>query len=588
MANLLKGRSASHNPSYEGYDLGHYTNFTSSVGHILPIHWDLLLPSDKVDISCYMKTILNQCTTASPITIREHVDYYFVPLEALYSLFPSLLSDTNEDAASSIFNKSSFRDGFPLLDLGSAKNDLAAELIEKDRYAFDSLVAGFNRLIEFFEYGGKIYNPANTPATSQNLNVLLMQAYHCVWQYFFRDDKRSEFRSDLFNFDKYYSTLVASYEDLYDNGFFGLEYRPLKKDPYTIVSPSPLGGQSSLNHFSADNNQNRFSSFVKQWLVDTENIVDPNVSNRTGFIGSQVGTVVDPATDVAFSNRTKEFDDRQSLQQHRIAQAIEKLSSIWMTSGKSYKDMMENLFGAKNIRTPLDKPIYIGSDMNEVVISPEIANVTTGSGSGDEFTPYTEAGTYVGRGYGENKPNSCKFTAPCHGILLALYSCVPDAIYRQDMLSIFNTYNKRNSFPNPLTDTLGEQPLFGYELNMFNKTNIANSSNIVGWLPRFHELKLKTNRAYGAFKLSLANWLPTIYYETQDRLTDWRSFYVNPSMLDNIMARTYQNYIDVDLLEESPYTYDFYESDPLLHFFRVNCRKASKMSAFGVPNTYFG
>lgn len=588
MANLLKGRSASHNPSYEGYDLGHYTNFTSSVGHILPIHWDFLLPGDKIDISCYMKTIIHQCTTPSPITIREHVDYYFVPLEALYSLFPSLLSDTNEDAASSVFNKTSFRDGFPLLDVGAAKRNLLEYLDFKDRYYFDETVADFNRLIEFFEYGGKIYNAANTPSASQNLNVLLLQAYHCVWQYFFRDDKRTEFNPNIFNFDKYYTTLEANFNDLLDAGFFGLEYRPLKKDPYTIVSPSPLGGQSSLNHFSVSHDENRFSSFVKQWLVDTSNTVNADVSNKSGYIGTQVGSLRDPGTDVSFSNRTLEFDDRQSLQQHRIAQAIEKLSSIWYTSGKSYKDLMENLFGAKNIRTPLDKPIYIGSDMNDVIISPEIANVTTGTGTGDDFIAYTEAGTYTGRGYGENKPNSNKFTAPCHGILLALYSCVPDAIYRQDVLNIFNTYNKRNSFPNPLTDTLGEQPLFGYELNMFAQTSISGASNIVGWMPRFHELKLKTNRAYGAFKRSLANWLPTIFYESRDALTSWYSFYVNPSMLDNIMARSYQNYIDQDLLEEIGPQYDFYESDPLLHFFRVNCRKASKMSAFGVPNTYFG
>lgn len=603
MANLLKGRKASHNPSYEGYDMSHYSNFSSSVGHLLPIHWDFLLPDDKVSISTSMKTIMQPLNSASPITIREHVDYYFVPLECLYSLFPSMLSNTNEDASSSVFDSDQFRDAFPLLDIGSAKYDLSESLDEKDRYYFDSRVAGFNRLIEFFEYGGKIYDTADMPSASQNMNVLLLQAYHAVWEYFFRDDKRVKFNPLRFNSDKYYGTNIISYSDVAPIGFFDLEYRPLKKDPYTIVSPSPLGGQNSLNGF--DKSGNNFASYVKQWLLN----VGDNPRNvpqvRDGLDGDYSGNY----TDVSFPSSTYGFGDtdnpilngvdtspgtnvkiQQSLQQHRMAIAIEKLSSIWWTAGKSYKEQMEALFGAKHVRTPLDKPTYIGSDINEIVINPEVAAITTGSGSGDDFTPYTEAGSYTGRGYGQNTPHKSSFTAPCHGILLALYSAVPDAIYRQDVINVFNTYNKRNSFPNPVTDTLGEQPLFGFEVNSNVRSTLDMS--MIGWLPRFHELKMKSNRAYGAFKNSLSSWLPTMFYSA-NALTSWYTFYTSPSMLDSIMLHSYRDYIISDATAEDSievlkYKYDFFDTDPLMHFFHVECSKGSKMNAYGVPNTYFG
>lgn len=586
MANLLKGRKASHNPSYEGFDLSHYSNFTSSVGHLLPIHWDFLLPDDKVSISTQMKTIMQPLNSASPVTIREHVDYYFVPLECLYSLFPSMLSNTNEDASSSVFDSSQFRDAFPLLDMGSAKFDLASYLDYKDRYGFDEVNSGFNRLIEFFEYGGLCYIPEVMTSTSQNMNVLLLQAYHSVWEYFFRDDKRVEFNPLRFNFDKYYSSMQANFSELHNAGFFEIEYRPLKKDPYTIVSPSPLGGRGSLNSFAGNKTDSDFATYIKQWLSDYgTNSLEPEVVGTDGQRPNDKNY-----TDVGFGNRTEAYASQQSLQQHRIAVAIEKLSSIWWTSGKSYKEQMESLFGAKSIRTPLDKPMYIGSDINEIIISPEVASITTGSGTGDDFTPYTEAGSYIGRGYGENQPHVSKFTAPCHGILLALYSAVPDAIYRQDTINVFNTYNKRNSFPNPVTDTLGEQPLFGFEVNSFNKSVLDMS--MIGWLPRFHELKMKTNRAYGSFKKSLASWLPTIYYESAAALTSWYSFYVNPSMLDNIMLQDYRNYIkegdEPDTINTLGLRYDFFDTDPMLHFFHINCQKASKMSSFGVPDTYFG
>ena len=66
MANLLRPRSASHKSSYEGFDLSHYVNFTSSVGQVLPIGWDFLLPGDKITVKTAMKSIMlpmNRCKT---------------------------------------------------------------------------------------------------------------------------------------------------------------------------------------------------------------------------------------------------------------------------------------------------------------------------------------------------------------------------------------------------------------------------------------------------------------------------------------------------------------------------------------------
>lgn len=576
MANLLKGRKASSNPSYEGFDLSHKVYFTSSVGHVLPIHWDFLIPGDKVDIKTAMVTRLMPMNSASPITLREHVDYYFVPLECLYSLFPSLLSDTNEDAASTLFDKNNFQDGFPLGNIEAARWQITSEAqkpVGEDRFGFDDRYRGSARLIEFFKYGHMPFNDSGEYHPEGYVqNFLLAQAYQAVWQYYFRDDKRVEFDSSYFNMDAYYNTLQIP-DEVVAHKYLDLYYRPWKKDPYTLVSPSPLGGEHSLNHFASSGSDKNFQSFVKQWLVDR--------GQFGAFVASPSGSTggFDSSTDVSFPNSTTQFDVQQSLQQHRIAQAIEKLSSIWMQSGKSYKEMMSNMFGVK-VRDDWSKPIYIGSDTNQITVDEEVANVTTGTGDGSNFESYTDAGQITGRGYGRSNGDGVKFKAERHGILLALYSCVPDAVYSGDAVDMFNLYSKRNSFPWPSTDELGEQPLFGFEVS--DAWGI-DSSVIRGWLPRFHELKLKEDRAFGAFRHSLAFWMPFRDTQGSGMFSRWQDFYIRPTYLNNIMLEEYT--IDVNLDDEE---YDRFQDDPMMHFFYVEEHKASKMSSFGVPKTYFG
>lgn len=590
MANLLKPRKASSNPSYEGFDLSHWVNFTSSVGQILPIHWDLLIPGDKVSLRSAMKTRLLPMNSASPISLTEHIDYYFVPLECLYSLFPSLLSDTNEDASSTMFDVARFRDGIPMGKMKEVRNLITSYGTSaggEDTAGFDYKFRGSARLIEFFKYG-KLPNikDSETGEDALAVNFLLAQAYQAVWQYYFRDDKRITFDSSYFNVDKFYSTLEIGANDALK--FFDLKYRPWKKDPYTIVSPSPLGGNQSFNHFSGDVEDNQFSHFVKQWLSSTSGIKVAQVSNANGYSGNigEPSNPVNSGTDVTFSNRTAEFDDRQSLQQHRIAQAIEKLSAIWMQSGKNYKDMMSNLFGVK-VRDDWSKPIYIGSHSNIITINEEVANMTTGSGSPDSgtFEPYTNAGDITGRGFGaSDNSKSIDFKSERHGILLALYSCVPDAVYSEDAVDMFNRYSKRNSFPFPQTDELGEQPLFDWEIH-----STLSDNNILGWLPRFHELKLKENRVYGAFRKSLKYWIPSHDWEMSTNNV-YRAFYINPNYLNPIMLQEYNKALPTPPEgEEIDWgKYDRFEQDPLMHFFYIEEHKGSKMSSYGVPKTYFG
>ena len=600
MSNLLKGRSASHKASYEGFDLSHSVNFTSSVGQLIPIVTDLLLPDDKIQLKTDILTRLQPMASASPVPIREHVDFYFVPLECLYTLFPSLLSDTNEDVKSNLFNKSNFTDKFPVCSLYATYNSVVntyTQFQKDDVQGFAPYQFGFARLLDAFHYGYVrnsglspfVFNGGNSDPANVFVNVLAFQAYQAVWQYFFRDDKRIEFDRASFNVDDFYnsiyfgldgSQITGSQFDRFE-GMFSLRYRMKKKDPYTITSPSPLGGSSSLNHFGSGANGNtQFTTFLKQWLSDVGgNAIVPEV---VGSSGQNPNTNVN-YTDVGFSNRSQSYAVQQSLQQHRMAQAIEKLSSIWQQSGKNYKDIMSNLFGSNGVQEDWSKPIYIGSNHADIQIDPLVAPITSGTGSptSGTFESYTEAGQVTGSGVGANNKNDVlTFHAKTHGIFIGLYSCVPEVVYRENGIDEFHNYKSRKDFPNPVTDELGEQPIFDY--NVFTSTSyVPGSPSILGWRPRFTELKLKTNRAFGSFGASLAYWLPS---EWQANVNTVKFYYIDPRMLNPIMMTQYGSMFN----DPQGVPNDIFQEDPLLHFFYLTYHKASRMSSFGVPSTYFG
>lgn len=603
MANLLKKRSASSNPSYEGFDLSHKVDFTSSCGHMIPIYYDLLIPGDKISISCQMLSIIPELVSPSPIVIDEVMDYYFVPLECLYSLFPALLSDTNEDVHSSLFDKSVFKDDIPLwqtlryledisfINNRSATPDGTFEFDYQRRDAFRLAAA-----LRMFGWRmpGQIPPPMPGQADTVGVNCLTLMAYQAVWQYYFRDDARQTFNPLCFNIDDMYASAGSS---LYNKNridlFFRMRFHPWKKDPYTITRPTPLGGSASLNHFSNTPADKQFSSFVNQWLSDLGSSYDKsNNSNLTGFTDPQyVGSLSNPSTDVVFPNGTVDNANQQSLQQHRIAQAIEKLSAIWMQSGKSYQDMMTNIFGSK-VHDDTSKPIYLGSDNNKIYVNELIANIETAQ---------TKVGTMTGYGQGTNTDmlynkdyHATKFTAPCHGIILGIYSAVPDAYYTGITMDPINLYHKRADFPWPQTDELGERPLFSFEIVNHYKALATAPNNaylIYGWRPRFVELKLKPNVAMMGFDFgsSLSYWIPKRGVEDVDQAITFANpsdYYISPMYLNTILANSYGNINDGDgnYFEKA----DYFSNDPILHFFHFHSTKASKQSSYGVPSTYFG
>lgn len=631
MANILKRREAGISKGFNGFDLSHEVDFTSTVGQIIPIHYDRLQPKDKVRISTDMFSRLMPTNSASPITLTTHVDYFFVPYRLLFSLMPSMLADVN-DWHSTLMErtKGTNMSDYPHFQLDYLFNQamrvraVNGFIVELDNFGDEadfenaSQNLGSRILLQLLGYGdfGKDYSDSfrdvsnlvpddpDDPdsekviswySTSRSYDVFNLLAYQCIWQWYYRLDTREELNREAYNCDKWYnqvadlSTGILPWTKEYEDTAFSycpflqIRYRPWKRDFYTLNEISPLGSPASFSHYHTQDSQssNAFSNWIKEWLSEDVNEDNFNVTPESlniNDIQPDNGKVVKfPVFDNP-NGAPNGSPSTQSTQAHRIAAIIEKLSAIWQQTGKTYKDQMEKQFGVKLGEHLSSRPIYIGSQSSVLDMKPIVADVETSEMSAGTITGYGVAKS-------DDKQGVINFEAPEHGVFMALYSAVPEAVYRPVGLDFVNTYQSRADFPLPVTDELGQRPLFGFEV--VNTGVSAKNNARLGWLARHQELKLKRDMRYTGFDATLAYWIPVRTDEQYSN--DLASYYINPDYLNDIMLVNYSDFDKIDGdLEFGWLDNAAFDGDPLMNFYKVHCFKSSKQSTYGVPQNFFG
>ena len=88
--------------SREGHNLEHGFEFTSSTGHLLTLFADILNPDDTISGNIQMFSRTNPLAVPANVEIDQFIDYFFVPLEMLYSGFGDSLFMVNEPYSSMI------------------------------------------------------------------------------------------------------------------------------------------------------------------------------------------------------------------------------------------------------------------------------------------------------------------------------------------------------------------------------------------------------------------------------------------------------------------------------------------------------
>lgn len=618
------------------HNLSHTFDFTSSTGMILPLVFDILQPGEKIEsIIDLSDTRTQPMQSAAYLDLDMHVDYFFVPMTIIMSKFESFIYRINDFYSSSVYPQNNFN--LPLLDLDDAKSTLQqyAMTVPFSNINFDEYGKGNLRLFDHLRYGDLFSDTHGDSSRFGNPNYAYspkifpwaLLAYNAAYMYYFINDEFEKFDNTIFNMDSIVNSVspeIVSAVQIVD--ICRLKYRNKYHDYFTSLKASPIvSGKNLLDSAGslslAKNWLSRDSTWRGNVLVDGVSGSNslptlsgsPDIPNGTdvrsqfGFTAQYVNTsggAVDPSG-VAINGMDINTANLRALF------ANEKLWTITGMNRKQYDAQTLAHYG-------YDVPIDVLHQVQR--IGHHVYNLKVGEVISTAGTATQPLATVAGKGYAfrndENKP--IHFTAPCHGIFIALYS---SAIKR----NYCGTFDKVNAiaawqdFYQPEFDHLGMQPIFGFEASQNNlsangnRTSTSNPyANILGWQYRYEQFKRKYNYATLAFSNSydgaiftnyiapFGTWSPAdlplkdiidgsvsmAFNPSASYLGDIKE---NPCELNNMMQVTYDpwyydgtstgrtgmNYVDEPWL--------VYQTDPLIHHSMIHYTKLSTMSAYSMP-----
>ena len=580
-----------------GFPMNQPFNFTSSCGHLLPIYFDILNPGEKIKYSIDLFTRTMPLSSPANVDIDEYVDVFFVPLKKISSAADNILFQIS-DLPSSALPAINTDIVLPLLDLSKLGVDISGGgsntylgtygtgVTQYGIYAtyFEDYISGMIRLFDHLQVDPNVLYDGNT-AYQPMISPAAFAVYQSIYYDYYRPSNWQSNVIYAYNLDSAYNGL-----DLLATGqpwatpyalreLLQLRHRSWYKDYFTDVFPSPLVSNVGMMS-SGINNLNS----INQWLVNSnvKPILDDGTTNVSG--AATTTSIVSPAA------YTPSYEQRKlSTASLRTMFAVDKLLKITGRAGKHYDDQVLAHFGFKVPKGYSGEVSLIGSHHQQIHIGEVISTASTATG---------EIGELAGKGYGKGVGEVVKnFQAPCHGFVMAIYSCVPKVAYIGG-LSKLHTMTKRYDWFIPELDNLGMQPLFSYEMNALATTPIGRAA----WQLRYMQEKCKYPRATYAFKSSgnnlgviyndgpFADWVITDFYPFSGasfQTINLGRLMVSPCMLNEIMLVGYEQSPAPTMLYDSynnPAPQNLYSTDPLIHFAKQTVSKVSGMSIYGLDD----
>lgn len=608
-SNLFSFGDVRNHPHRSGFDLSRRICFTSKAGELLPVYYKLVYPGDKFQIRHQLFTRTQPVNTAAYTRIREYLDWYFVPLRLINKNLPQALMNmqNNPVQASGIATNKVVTNDIPWTPL-SSPSDTSRGLCDMIRYMYEGEYSGklkpvnnffgFNagtcavKLAMMLRYGNFI-PPAYTGSSKSfglstspdfslvaynagySVNVLPFAAYQKIYADHFRFSQWEKNEPYTYNFDWYsggniFSGFFAGYTDklrnyLEGNNLFTLRYANWSKDLFMGVMPNSQLGEVSVVDVLPT------SSDSPNLIGDVVGVTTGNV-NATGLIAMSRTTEPGvfnmrpahiPETDTVLraviSNPSLQASF--SVLQLRMAEAVQRYREVSQVADQTARDQIYAHFGVSLSPALSDTCFRIGGSASNIDIS-EVVNTFL---SPDTETEATIKGKGVGTGQG-----GTSFSSDEYGILMAIYHVVPLLDYvitgqPQDLL-----YTNTADLPFPEFDSIGMQSLhFGRFFNYKTPTFASDpTGSVMGYTPRFIDLKTDYDEVYGAFRSTLKSWVAPL---DPEYLSKWVSstilpgestpvyslnygfFKVNPSVLDSIFKVKADSSMDTDQFLSSLY-----------------------------------
>lgn len=597
MAKIENSPSSRASLQYHSFDMSRDLVFSSPFGMILPTFFDYLMAGEKVTFSVDMFTRSEPLVKPALLRVYEQVDWFFVPMNQIYSLFGDLY-DGIQDVKSSLVTPGSIRPYFPTLSYRKIFNAYfqvssgGTHLqVKNDANALDIMgvpkINDARRLFQLFGFSSVALEPSQdifdvshivldtSLLSNYSFNVFPVCAYHKIYMDYYRLSNWEANDPSLYNLDKFYDSDSLGASSDYILNLFSCHYVPWKKDYFTNVFPSPVIGSMSVSSLPNGINQGQINNptgLFSYLLVSNgtgSNLNSDSVSPNTVALNSQYltpsGSFVNTASGI------------------RGTFALEKLLEVTRRAGKHYDKQTLAHFGVKVDKGISGEVYYLGSDRNHIDFNEVISSANTVSETGDG----SALGAIAGQGIGGSNGQKKEFTAPYHGILMAVCYVKSPSYYDSSIhLDKLSSISQSSDFYHPELDNLSMQPLFGYEWRFFpfgstfaGATPDSWGNSLVSWQYQYSQYKTKYDIVAG--KICYGDdsaWAPTrpfgFYSNPLQRLL------CSPTYLDGLFEVKFSAPGDV-LIDDAPGTWS--KRDPFLHYYRFNVYKTSTMSTYSLP-----
>lgn len=454
------------------FDLSFTSKFTASVGMLLPCFCKEVNPNEhfRINPEMFLRTV--PLNSAAYVRLKQYCEFYFVPTRLLWRSFPQFIAGTSNQFSAAISDGSKFS-SVPTWDFNTLLKLLTTSGNDTCGYPFKY---GAVRLLDLLGYGVNVSNvdtlisANNTKPFKFKVSPFRMLAYQKIYSDYYRNALYESIDVENFNVDNSNpSTSVASQTA----SMMYLRYRDWKKDYFNAVSPS-FQGSDFMNA--------QFAPIVFPSAGQDVNGNPTSWGNKNG--NYQGGLSINQPSGGSSAGIT--------VANLRSAYALDKLYRL-MSSAKdgSYSEQMKVRFG---VESPDDewKSKFIGAIDAPVTIG----DVTTTSDTYDESSQSGAIpGTLYGNGWSQSQGN-IDFTAKEHGIIMGIFSILPECDYQSDQLDAFNTKLKREDFFVPEFADLGKQPTPIYQ---FKFTKDTDMSKVLGWNLRYSEYKTSLDMVHGVF-----------------------------------------------------------------------------------------
>lgn len=603
MVDLTKQRQHVAHLAKSAFPMHQKRAFTSSSGMILPVYQDLLNVGESVYLNSQMVVRTQPLVTAAMADVHFHIDWFFVPLSMIYTLFPSLRYRTNDLISENFISSDGnlINTGLPLFDIDAclyAEGPGVAYSVFIDNglpSIFGDAACLTFRLADMLGYNPRAalltHEEGRVDFFNPNVFPWSALAYQCIYQNYYRDDDWEKRVISSYNVDQRHSQPSVA-DASYDRGIFAMRFHRRYNDYYNVTKSQPyLNAVNLIGDSSSADTLSSFKAAVNNYLADGGNF-RTDIFGSDGSAGSLIPSGLGDASSPAFGSLSSVDTSvylSPTTSSLRTSFAYEKLLRIIGMSKKDYDHQVLAHFG---FQVPHD----VKHDITHIFGQHGLMHIGEVVSSADTFdgTNGSALGSIGGKGYciiQEDKKRH-KFTAPVDGVLMAVSYCVPEFDY-YDVFDKQNSITSINDFFNPEFDKLGAQPLMAYECLPFSN---GTNSQRVGWQSRYMQWKLKKNMSsFAFFHNNSANMVNTYspwilssrplsqYYQVgaPAQTLAYHSFLSLPTDINNIMQVGYNGYWSADY-KDSPWL--IYQTDPFIHRFSANVTKLSTMSPSGEPD----